>query len=93
MIGYTRGMKTAISIPDDLFREVDACSRRLKLSRSRLFAAAAREFLARHSIPADATAAWNQAIKRGGQPGDEPAAIAMRKRTREGIRARGHGVW
>jgi hypothetical protein len=28
-------MKPAISIPDDLYREVEACSRRLKVSRSR----------------------------------------------------------
>jgi predicted transcriptional regulator len=87
MTGYTRGMKTAISIPDDLFREVEACSRRLKLSRSRLFAAAAREFLARHGIPADATAAWNLAISKAGQPGEDPAAMALRKRTRAVIRA------
>ena len=80
-------MKTAISIPDDLFREVEACSRRLRLSRSRLFAAAAREFLARHGIPADATAAWNLAIEHAGQPGEGPAAIALRKRTRAVIRA------
>ena len=80
-------MKTAISIPDDLFREVEACSRRLKLSRSRLFAAAAREFLARHGVPADATAAWNLAIRRAGQPGDDHAAKALRKRARAVIRA------
>jgi len=79
-------MKTAISIPDDLFREVEACSRRLKLSRSRLFATAAREFLARHA-PADATAAWNRAIAQAGQPGEEPVAAALRRRTRAVIRA------
>ena len=87
MTGYTRSMKTAISIPDDLFREVEACSRRLKLSRSRLFATAAREYLARHGPPTDATAAWNLAIKQAGQPGEEPAAMALRKRTRAVIRA------
>src|SRR5262245_15065085 len=85
--GYTHGMKTAISIPDDLFREVEACSRRLKLSRSRLFAAAAREFLTRHGIAADATAAWNRAIRTAGQPGEETGAMALRKRTRAVIRA------
>jgi predicted transcriptional regulator len=80
-------MKTAISIPDDLFREVEACSRRLKLSRSRLFATAAREYLARHGAPADATVAWDLAIKQAGQPGGTPAAMALRKRTRAVIRA------
>jgi hypothetical protein len=36
-------MKTAISIPTDLFREMEACSRQLKLSRSALFALGVRE--------------------------------------------------
>jgi predicted transcriptional regulator len=80
-------MKTAISIPDDLFREVDLCSRRLKVSRSRLFADAAREYLARRRAPADATAAWNQAIAEGGQPGDEPGAVALRRRSKAVLRA------
>jgi antitoxin MazE6 len=80
-------MKTAISIPDDLYREVEACSRRLKVSRSRLFATAAREYLARHAVPAGATEAWNRAILKAGQPGDEPAAVAVRKRSKAVIRA------
>jgi predicted transcriptional regulator len=80
-------MKTAISIPDDLFREVEACSRRLKVSRSRLLAIAAREYLARHSTAANATSAWNRAIAEAGQPGDEPAAVAFSKRSKAVIRA------
>ena len=80
-------MKTAISIPDDLFREVEACSHRLKLSRSRLFAIAAREYLARHGAADDATDAWNRAIARAGQPGDEPGAIALRRRSKAVIKA------
>jgi len=75
-------MKTAISLPDDLFHEVEACSRRLKVSRSRFFAVAAREFISRQHAPADATAAWNAAIARAGQPGDDPAARALRHRSR-----------
>lgn len=80
-------MKTAISIPDDLFRDVEACSRRLKVSRSRLFATAAREYLARHGTAADATAAWNQVITEAGQPGEDPSAVAVRKRSKAVIRA------
>ena len=71
-------MKTAISIPDELFREVELCSRRLKVSRSRLFADAVREYLARRRFPPDATAAWNQVIDLAGQPGDEAPAAALR---------------
>lgn len=72
-------MKTAISIPDDLFREVEACTRRLRVSRSRLFTDAAREYIARRRAPSDATEAWNKAIAAAGQPGDEPGATALRK--------------
>jgi metal-responsive CopG/Arc/MetJ family transcriptional regulator len=80
-------MKTAISIPDDLYRQVDACSRRLKVSRSRFFATAAREYLARHGAPVDATEAWNRVILAAGQPGDEPGAVALRRRSKAVIRS------
>jgi hypothetical protein len=42
-------MKTAISIPDDLFDEADALVKRMKTSRSELYSRAVREFVARHS--------------------------------------------
>jgi predicted transcriptional regulator len=80
-------MKTAISIPDDLYREVEACSRRLRVSRSRLFATAAREYLARHAAPTGATEAWNRVIREAGQPGDEPGAVAARRRSKAVVRA------
>jgi len=41
-------MKTAISIPDDLFASADALARRLGLSRSGLVAAALAEYVAKH---------------------------------------------
>lgn len=40
-------MKIAISIPDPLFASADALARRLKVSRSRLYAAAIAEYLDR----------------------------------------------
>jgi len=40
-------MKTAISVPDDLFRRAEATARRLRISRSELYAKAMAEFLAR----------------------------------------------
>lgn len=46
--GYTLGMKTAISIPDDLFASADAFAARSQLSRSELFARAIREYLQRY---------------------------------------------
>lgn len=38
-------MKTAISLPDDLFRMAEAAARRLRVSRSQLYARAIEEFL------------------------------------------------
>ena len=48
MRGYTVGMKTAISIPDEVFAEAEALAKQLKLSRSRLYSRAVREYVARH---------------------------------------------
>lgn len=41
-------MKTAISLPDELFESTDALAKRLGLSRSRLVATALAEFVAKH---------------------------------------------
>jgi hypothetical protein len=43
--GYTANMKTAVSLPDDLFRRAEAAARRLRVSRSALYAKAIAEFL------------------------------------------------
>ncbi|MFY9726681.1 MAG: hypothetical protein WB579_16815 [Bryobacteraceae bacterium] len=40
-------MKTAVSMPDDLFRLAEATARRLRVSRSELYAAAIAEYLKR----------------------------------------------
>lgn len=41
-------MKTAISLPDDLFASAEALAERLGVSRSRLIATALAEFVAKH---------------------------------------------
>jgi hypothetical protein len=38
-------MKTAVSLPDELFRVAEATARRLRVSRSKLYARAIAEFL------------------------------------------------
>jgi metal-responsive CopG/Arc/MetJ family transcriptional regulator len=40
-------MKTAVSLPDDLFRLAEAAARRLRVSRSELYAKAIAEYLKR----------------------------------------------
>ena len=56
--GYTLGMKTAISLPDRVFKEAERFARRQKKSRSQLYAEALAEYLARHA-PNDITEAMN----------------------------------
>ena len=41
-------MKTAISIPDDVFKTADSFARRRNLSRSAVFTIAVTEFLSHH---------------------------------------------
>jgi len=43
-------MKTAISLPDELFESADRLARTLGVTRSRLFSTALSEFIARHKI-------------------------------------------
>jgi hypothetical protein len=47
--GYTSSMKTAISLPDGVFREAEQFARRFKKSRSQLYAEAIVEYLERHA--------------------------------------------
>jgi metal-responsive CopG/Arc/MetJ family transcriptional regulator len=55
-------MKTAISIPDDLFDDAERLARVLKKSRSRLYGDAVREYVARHSAD-QITEAMDQALE------------------------------
>ena len=57
--GYTMGMKTAISVPDKIFREAERYARRVRKSRSGLYSEALAEYLARHA-PDAITDALNQ---------------------------------
>ncbi|MCI0485615.1 MAG: ribbon-helix-helix domain-containing protein [Blastocatellia bacterium] len=52
-------MKTAVSIPDDVFEQAERLARRMKKSRSELFSQAVVEYLARHA-PDHVTETMNQ---------------------------------
>lgn len=41
-------MKVAVSIPEELFESAETLGKRLRVSRSRLYATALSEFLAKH---------------------------------------------
>jgi antitoxin MazE6 len=52
-------MKTAISIPDKIYRDAERLSRRLKKSRSQVYTEAVTEYIARHD-PEAVTEAMNR---------------------------------
>jgi metal-responsive CopG/Arc/MetJ family transcriptional regulator len=74
-------MKTAISIPDDLFEGAEDLARRTKKSRSRLFRDALQEYLARHT-PDQVTQAMNHALAELGT-GDDPFVSEAARRVLE----------
>jgi predicted transcriptional regulator len=55
-------MKTAVSIPDEVFEKVERLAKRGRRSRSEVFTAALREYVARHS-PDEVTEAINRACE------------------------------
>ncbi len=70
-------MKTAISIPDDVFEQAEATAKRLKMSRSELYSRAVQAFLDAHS-PDQVTDGWNAVIGELGQPDTLLASAAAR---------------
>lgn len=76
--GYTNGMKTAISLPDSVFRAAEKHARRAKKSRSQLYADAISEYLARHA-PDEVTEAMNQVVDQLKEPTDPFVSAAARR--------------
>lgn len=70
-------MKTAVSIPDEVFEEADRLAKRLKTSRSDLYSRALKEFLARHA-PDAVTEAMNRAVADLGETSDPFVTRAAR---------------
>jgi len=71
-------MKTAVSIPDEVFEGAERLARRTRRSRSRIFSDALREYLARHSSD-EVTQAINQACSEIGDEQDSFSASAARR--------------
>ena len=78
-------MKTAISLPDDLFSAADALAGRLGVSRSELYATAVAEYLAKHT-PSEVTARLDQVYDNAAEKLDP----ALRRAQRRSI---GHEAW
>jgi metal-responsive CopG/Arc/MetJ family transcriptional regulator len=54
-------MKTAVSVPDDIFERAERLARRERRSRSEVYSAAIREYVARHE-PDEVTNLLNEVI-------------------------------
>jgi predicted transcriptional regulator len=71
-------MKTAVSVPDDLFAQVDRLAKRAQRSRSEVYSAALREYIARHA-PDEVTTGLDRVLAEVGQPdGHQFVAAAAR---------------
>ena len=75
---YTAGMKTAVSIPEDVFKGAERLARKTKRSRSRLFSDALKECLARHTSDS-VTEAMNKACSELGAAKDEFVSATARR--------------
>lgn len=71
-------MKTAVSIPDDVFQRAERLARRSKKSRSRLFSDALREYVARHASE-EVTEAMNRTCVAVGDTTDPFVSTAARR--------------
>ena len=72
-------MKTAISLPDDVFEAAERQARRAQKSRSQLYAEALAEYLARHA-PDEVTEAMNRVVDEVGEaPSDRFVGEAARR--------------
>ncbi len=71
-------MKTAVSVPDDVFRAAERQARRTRKSRSQLYAEALTEYLARHA-PDEVTEAMNNVVDRLKEPTDPFVTTAARR--------------
>ena len=71
-------MKTAVSVPDDVFQRAERLARRERRSRSDVYSAALREYVARHS-PDEVTEALDRVVAEVGAEMDPFVARAGRR--------------
>ena len=71
-------MKTAVSIPDEIFEKVERLAERERRSPSEVYSAALGEYVARHA-PDEVTDAMNRVCDQVGSEPDEFLAVATRR--------------
>ncbi len=76
--GITSGMKVAVSIPDPVFNEAEQLAKRMKTSRSEIYARALAAYVGDHA-PDHVTKAMNQAVDAIGPEDDDFVRAAARR--------------
>ena len=71
-------MKTAVSIPDEVFNEAEQLARRTKRSRSEVYSRALAEYVARHA-PDRVTEAMDRTLTEIDQGADKFGRAASRR--------------
>ena len=71
-------MKTAVSVPDEVFERVERLAHRAQRSRSEVFSAALREYLARHT-PDEVTEAMDRVCAAVNDESDSFVTAAARR--------------
>ena len=72
------GMKAAVSIPDDVFKAGERLARRLRTSRSQLYARALADFVVQHDED-EITATMNRVLEEVGTEADDFSRKAARR--------------
>lgn len=80
MTSYTRGMKTAISIPDGDFERFERVAARHGMNRSEFYRLAGRRLAEELEGEAELTAMANAVIARVGQPGVDESFLGESER-------------
>jgi metal-responsive CopG/Arc/MetJ family transcriptional regulator len=76
-------MKTAVSVPDDIFEQAERLARSAGRSRSEVYSAALRDYIARHS-PDQVTETLDRVIAAlGGHASPDPFVAAAARGTFE----------
>jgi metal-responsive CopG/Arc/MetJ family transcriptional regulator len=77
-------MKTAVSLPEEIFRSAERFAKRARKSRSRVYAEALTEYLARHA-PDEVTEDMNRVIDLLGDTAADPFVRTATHRVLQGV--------
>jgi metal-responsive CopG/Arc/MetJ family transcriptional regulator len=75
-------MKTAVSLPDEIFQSAERFARRARKTRSRLYAEALTEYLARHA-PDEVTEDMNRVMDQLGSAASDAFVASAARRVAE----------